>query len=129
IGVTRSHLVWRGIERGGDRSDETVPARGFLPKAFSASRRERVELRAAFVLALAPLRVDQALVFETVQRWIQRPLWHVQDILGNLRYAQQHAIAVQRLQRDRLQNQHVESAWEQVSGCFSHVRHVLLDTL
>ncbi len=60
-------------------------------------------------------------MFEAVQRWIQRPLWHVQDILGNLRDAQQYPIAVQRLQRDRLQNQHVESAGEQIRGCFSHV--------
>jgi hypothetical protein len=34
--------------------------------------------------------------------------------------AQQHAVTVQRLQRDRLQNQHIQRPGEQVGRCLRH---------
>ena len=76
---------------------------------------QRVELGLALVLALAPFGGDQALVLEAIERRVERALRHAQRFARNLLDAQQHAVAVERLQRHRFQNQHVERSGQQLS--------------
>jgi hypothetical protein len=90
--------------------------------AVSSCNRRRVELRLAVVVALAPLRDDELLVLQPVERRIERPLGHLQRVARDLTDAQQHAVPVQRFERHRLEDQHVECAGKQVCG----LGHLLL---
>src|ERR1700674_534096 len=82
------HLVWSGVERGCDGSDEAIPTRGLFPKALSADRRQGIELRASFVVVSPRCGAEQPLMCEPVQRRIQRALRNLQSVLGNLGDAQ-----------------------------------------
>ena len=93
---------------------QLVPAAVSSREPAPAGRGERVELRLALVVALAPFGGDQALVLEPVERRIERALRDLQGVAGDLLDAEQDAVAVQRLERHRLENQHVERARQQV---------------
>jgi hypothetical protein len=71
------------------------------------------------VLGFAPLTRDQALVLQPVERRLQRALLDLQLFAGDLLYAKQNPVAMQRAERDSLEDQHVESALQQID-LFSH---------
>jgi len=60
----------------------------------ATSRRQPVEARAAIVVGDAPIGVEQALLFETIQRGIERALLDGEGTFGNLLDAQQYAVSV-----------------------------------
>ena len=84
--------------------------------AASPARVKRVVLRSPVVVALAPFGGDQALVFQTVERRIERPLRNFERVSGDLPDAEQHAVSVERRQRHGLQNQHVQRAGQKAGG-------------
>jgi hypothetical protein len=53
------------------------------------------------VLRFTPLRGDESLMLEAIQRGIERALLNLQTVLRDLLNAEQDAVAVQRSQRDR----------------------------
>src|SRR4029079_8709049 len=77
--------------------------------------------------ALAPLRGDEPLRLEAVERGGQRALRDVDRFAGDLVDAEQDAVAMERLQRDGLQDQQVERARQQLGGLAHAV--TLLDRL
>src|SRR5436305_4826880 len=103
-----SHLVRGGVQGSRDRGGQTVPVGSLLAQPPASRRSQRVELRLAVVLALPPLGGDQLLVLQPVERRIERALRDFQSLARDLADAQQHSISMQRRQRHRLQNQHVE---------------------
>src|SRR6266536_5677894 len=81
-----SSLVLRPQCRDNRRngSGEPFPLRGLVRERTASLAGERVVLRAAAVLAFAPFGRDPALMFELVQRWIQRSLADLQDPVRHL---------------------------------------------
>src|SRR6476620_5227121 len=77
---------------------------------------QAVDLGGASTLGLLPLRRDPSLVLEAVQRGIERSLSHRELLAGEGLDALGDRPAVQRLARDRLEDEQVEGALEQVGG-------------
>src|ERR1700733_8744390 len=84
------------------------------------SRSQTVELRLAFVVRFPPLAGDPTLMFQSIERWIQRALLDLQLFARDLLNAQQNPVAVQRAKRDRFEDQHVQCALQQINR-FAHV--------
>src|SRR5206468_3148592 len=100
-------------ERQVDGIGEPTPVVDFLSEPSLPAGRQRVILRLATIVGLAPFRLDQSLMFEAVQRRIQRPLLDLELVAGNLLDAQQYAVAVKRSEGDRLQDQKVECSLQE----------------
>src|SRR5262249_60114053 len=76
-----------------------------------ARARDRVELRAAVVVARTPGAFDQPLLLEAEERGVDGALIERQDAAGHLFDSAGDAVAVQRAQRpQRLQHEEIESA-------------------
>src|ERR1700738_3925091 len=87
-----------------------LPFREFRFEMLSASRRERVVLRAAVVFRGRPLRSDQLLQFEPMKRRIERSLSDLQCFFRQLLDALSDAPSMHRLQRQRFQDQEIQSS-------------------
>ena len=103
-----------------DRGGQPIPVGGFFVEMPASRPRQRVELRAAIVLAELPLGCDPAFVFELVERRIQRAVADLEDIARDLAQALADGPAVLRLERQDLQNQQVKRALDEV-GWSAHV--------
>src|SRR6185436_14977252 len=77
---------------------------------------QAVDLGGASTLGLLPLRRDPSLVLEAVQRGIERSLSDRELLAGEGLDALGDRPAVQRLARDRLEDEQVEGALQQVGG-------------
>src|SRR6185312_818443 len=110
--LNMSHLPGCGVQCRGNRGGQAVPARRLLAKAAASRGGQGVILGAAVVLALAPFGGDEVLMLQAVKRWIERALRNLERIARNLLDAQQHAVSMQRFQRNRFEDQHVECARE-----------------
>src|SRR5262245_28756968 len=86
---------------------------------FAAGGREFVIAGAAVVLRYAPLRLDPLFFLETVESGIERPFFNFEQFLGHLHDALADAIAVHRPQAERLENQQVKRALEQIRLLFT----------
>ena len=75
-----------------------------------------IEARAPVVLGRAPLGGDPALPLEALQRGIERALLDLQDVVGELADPLRDRPAVQRLERDRLQDQQIDGALNEIGG-------------
>src|SRR5262245_16711048 len=98
---------------------QALPTVEFALQLLPALARQPVELRAASMRCLFPFRRDPALLLEPMQRWIERALLHRQHVVRELQHSLGDAPAMQRLTRERLQNEEVERALEKVGG-FRH---------
>src|SRR4029453_695002 len=108
-----------GAQHQPDRARQTLP-RGLLALEVPPSRRrEAVVAGAAIALRGAPLGADPALPLETRKRRVERALLDEQDLLRHLANALRDRPAVHRLESDRLQDQQVERALDQV-GRLAH---------
>src|SRR5258705_12739585 len=66
-----------------DSIRQPFPVARFLGELLSTALRQLIKLCLAVVLRVAPLGSDQALLLETVQRWIQRSLIDLEHRPGN----------------------------------------------
>src|SRR6266850_7012617 len=113
-GSRASHFLRLGPQDCSDHLRHAIPLFSFsLESAFTRGR-EPVIFRPAFIFRLAPFTGDPPLVFETIQGGVQRALLNFQAIFRNLLNAQQDAVAVQRAQGNRLEDEHVERALQKV---------------
>ena len=87
---------------------------------FAARRGQFVVARPAIVIGHAPLRLDPTLRFQTIERGIKRTLFNVQNILRHLLNAIGDREPVPRIMLERLQDQHVERAVNEVRFLFRH---------
>src|SRR5438309_1747512 len=115
-----SRFVRASLQDSGNDVGHAVPVASFLLQLAPPCRRQAIESRPALVLGFAPLALDEPLVLEAIQRGIQRALLNFEALAGALLDAQQDTVAMQRSERDRLENQHVERTLEQ-SGGLGHV--------
>ena len=73
-----------------------------------------VELRGTPELGVAPLGFDPALILESMERWVQRPLTDGKRLAGKNLDALGDGPSVESVARDGLENQEIQSPLEQV---------------
>src|ERR1700722_15694101 len=89
-----SHFLRCRTENAGDKRRHAVPLLSFGVELTGASRAQSIELCLTMVVGFAPLTGNQALVFQPVERRVQRSLLDLQLLIGDLLYAKQNPIAV-----------------------------------
>src|SRR5262245_10573327 len=78
---TGSHILRYGGNHHGNRARQLLPVGDLVLQSSTSSGRELVVLRFALVLRLAPFGLDESLVFQPIQRRIQRSLLNLQLVL------------------------------------------------
>src|SRR5450432_486853 len=107
-----------------DGDEHAVEARDFLAELLPPGRGDRVVARAPAGRGLAPLRSDPPLFLESLERRVERPLLDGEHIVGELLDVLGDRVAMLRLQRERLQNEHIERALEKLAlGRTGHWGH------
>src|SRR5262249_9811461 len=96
-----------------------IPLRHLALERAPAEPRQRVIFRAPSELAGLPLGFDPALLFQLVQRGVERAVADLEDIARHLQEPLADRPSMQRLEREDLQQQEVERALNQV-GRFAH---------
>src|SRR5262245_52101922 len=104
----------------GDGDREPCPALGFTIQVPAPRARQRIELRPAVVLRRPPLRFDPPLLLQLVQRGIERAVAHLQHIVRDLLQPLADRPAVQRFERQDLEDQQVQGPLNQV-GWLAHL--------
>src|SRR4029079_7508430 len=82
--------------------------------------RQRIELGVPRVLCLAPLAVEPTCPLESLQRGEQRTGIHLEDAARNLLDPSRDPEAVERLQAQRLEDQHVQRPLDDVGILLLH---------
>jgi len=109
-----SHVLRRRGERQPDAVGNLLPVGQFFLEPPPAGGSQAVVLRLPLVFRLAPFGRNQALVLQPVQGGVQRSLLNLETITGDLLNPKEHAVAVKRAQRHRLENQQIERALQQL---------------
>jgi hypothetical protein len=111
---TPLYLFGCGVENARHEGGHAVPVVGFGAELTAAGGGEAVELGLAFVVGLPPLRGDEALMLQAEERGVKRALLDGELIAGDLLDAQENAVAVERAEGDRLQDEHVEGPLHEI---------------
>src|SRR6266576_421349 len=85
---------WR--EEGRDEISGLIPLAGFARQLLPPGGGERVELRAAIVLGLPPLRVDESFLLELEEGGVERAVVEREAILTDFLDTSRHAVAMER---------------------------------
>ena len=109
-----AHGSLRGLQDQANGLRQPPPIGDLLFEAPPARARDPVDLGGAPRLRLRPGRGEQPRVFEPMKRGIQGPLRHVEQRPRDLADALGNRVAMERVPRDDLQDEHVERALEQV---------------
>src|SRR5690242_2311701 len=107
------------LEQQADRGGKALPGRQLAVQLLPAVARQTVHLRRASLVGRFPLRDDPALAFEPVQGGIERPLADRQLVIRERLYALDDRPAVERSASERLENEEIERALEEIGG-FRH---------
>jgi hypothetical protein len=98
------------VEDEPDRVRETIPRRLLDLELLLARPRERVELGLASRFRLPPLGFEPAFLLEPVQRRVQRSLIDLDGLARDLLEPLRYPVAMRRIERQDLKDQHVERA-------------------
>src|SRR5215471_21826624 len=104
-----------------DCAREALPIRGFLLQLLPSQPRERVELGSPIVFGRFPLGRDPAFLLQLVQRWIEGAVADLENISRNLLQALPDGPAMQRLERQYLQEQQIQGSLDKI-GWLAHSR-------
>src|SRR5204862_44885 len=104
----------RVADHQSDGVRETFPAFELARELPSARGRERIELRLAARVGDSLLRPDPSLLLEAMQSRIERALRDLQGVPAHLLDALPDRPAVLRFERQRLEDQQIERALNQV---------------
>src|SRR4249920_3412071 len=102
------------LEEPGNSRRASRPVFRLDLELLSSGAREVVELGASRVLGLSPLAVEPSRALETLERGEQRSRIHLEYVARDLLDASRDPEAVQRLQAQRLQDQHVQRSLNDV---------------
>src|SRR5687767_1845968 len=119
-----SHLITRSLTRLAhlrDGEGEPVPTLLLHPELLPPGPGQRVELGPAASLVGLPHGSDPPLLLDPVEGRVERALLHVEHLVRHLADALDRAVAVQRPEREGLEDEHVERALEQVGFGAGHV--------
>ena len=84
-------------------------------QVLAAARRQRVVARPAVVVGRGPLGFDVVVEEQPLQRWIERALANLQDVIRQLPLPLRDAVPVQRLAVQHPEDQHVQRARQDLS--------------
>ena len=117
-GSKASHFLWLGAQNSCDDVGHAVPVFGFRKQLALPCRGEPVIFGFAVVFRFAPLTGNPSLMFEAIERGIERALLDFSGALfQDLLDAQKNAVAVQRAERDGFEDEHVERALQKTELC------------
>jgi len=105
-------------EHLGDGGGQLLPFALFGFELFAPAAREFIVFRAAIVLGCAPARLDPGAAFETMQRWIERALLHLEDFARNLMDALGDGPAVHGFKSESPEDQEIERALRKIDALF-----------
>jgi hypothetical protein len=103
----------------------TLPRGLFDAKLLAARGGELVVARASAVLGHAPRCREPPAPLHADERGVQRPLRDEEDVFRHLLNALRDTPAMHRLERQRLENHHLEGALQQFPGLGGHVLPLL----
>src|SRR4051812_24544660 len=103
-----------------NRRRQPVPVGALAFELPPAATRQVVELGVAPGLARLPLGLQPPARLEAMERRVQRALLNLQHVLRHLLQALGDGVAVQRPERDDLQNQKIERALEKIGFRWRH---------
>src|SRR6478609_11133023 len=101
---TASYILRLRAKNSRDDVSHAIPLLGFGLETSAACGSELVIFGTAVVLAVAPLAGNHALMLEAIERWVQRTLLNYEFLARDLLDAKQHSVAMQRAERNCLQN-------------------------
>jgi hypothetical protein len=107
-------------EQARDGGNAARPIRSLEFKLLFSSACELVELCASGVFCLPPLRIEPSGALQALQRRKQRTGVHLENASGNLLDPSGDSEAVQRLEAEGLQDQHVECALDDIGVGIVH---------
>src|SRR5215207_4423880 len=110
----RPHHLENGVR-------QPAPVLLFDLKLLPARLCELVELGPQVVLRRAPLGRNPPLPLDAVERGVERALFHPQHVVGHQDDTLPDSVPVQRTDRERLQDEHVERALQQLCVGRGHV--------
>src|SRR5690349_14892708 len=113
--IARSYFLGLGGKSRSDSRGQAVPSLRFLTQAFAAHGRKFIELRPAVILGCTPACFQDSLAHETEQRGIECSLFDEQGLPGDLPDSQQDSVTMKRPERDRFQNEKIESSRQKLS--------------
>jgi hypothetical protein len=99
-------MLWSGFLEFNDMRNgrsQAMPILRFFVELTPAEPGERIEFGAAIIFRGFPGGFDPALLFQLVQRGIQRAVTHLQNISRNLLQPLANGEAIERLKRQDLQ--------------------------
>src|SRR5215510_11555931 len=103
-------LLFSLVKDQPNRVGQPIPAFFLLGKLLSAGSRQRIKLGLATRFQLTPLRFQPTFLLQAMKSRIQRALIDSHGLSRNLPQPLRDAVAMRRLQRQNLKNQHVERA-------------------
>src|SRR5262245_5318348 len=109
-------LLHRGTKDAADRASQLLPLVRLDVELLAAPGGQTVELCAAIVLRGAVLERNPAALDEPVQRGVQRPLLHPQQMIGAGLDGLGQRMAVRRSELKRPEDQQVERALQQLDA-------------
>ena len=100
-------------------TDKRSPIRALVVQLSPAQSGQRIEPRITPRVGRRPFGAQPIPFLETVQRRIEGALLHLQDVLGDLLDPLRDGVAVDRAERNDLEDQDIERAPKQVGiSCF-----------
>src|SRR5687768_4720321 len=115
--MTRSGLRF---QKSSDGADATRPVFGFDIESLPPRTRERVVPCSARACGLAPFGIEQAGALEALERGEERSRIDLEHAAGDLLDATRDPEAVHGLEAQRLEDEHVERAGDDVGLRFGH---------
>src|SRR3984957_3506483 len=112
--MARSSL--NGLQDEPNRRRESFPVGLFGFEIFLSGARQGIIFRAAIVFRLAPFRLNPSLLFEPMQSGVKCALIHLQNVVRNAANALRNGPTVHGLEGDRLKDEQIESALDEVGG-------------
>ena len=97
-----------------NRAGEPIPALELTCELLSAGSRQRVDLRFTAGVGGGPRGLQPALLLQPVQRRVQRALRDLQHVAADLANALRDAPAVHRLERERLEDEQIQRALNEI---------------
>src|SRR5580693_8151901 len=112
--------VLSGFENAVDGRDLTAPLPALLLESFSAPLGQGVIFGTAIVFSSAPLGFDPSHAHHAAQRGQKRSGIDAKDAIADLLDPQSDAVAVHRLQGERLLNEHFQCSLDHVPVFCDH---------
>src|SRR5688500_18654817 len=112
--LDRSRGLLRGAEHLPHGLHEPAPGRRLGAKLTPALDGQTVELRASIVRRELPLGLDPAALLQAMERWVKRTFADLEDLARQLLDPPRDGVAVGRSPAQRLEDEQVERALQQI---------------